>query len=477
VKDLSKFYINGEWVDPVAPRLVPVENPATEEAVARLALGSREDVDQAVTAARSAFDTWSVLPMAERLACLERLIVVYEARYDEMAQAITEEMGAPPTLSSTAQAASGLSHAKIFLDELRRFTFEFPLRTAEKDLIIREPVGVCGLITPWNWPMNQIVLKVIPAVSVGCTVILKPSEVAPLSGHLFAEFMHEAGYPPGVFNLLHGDGPGVGAAMSSHPGIDMISFTGSTRAGEAIAVAAAPTHKRLSLELGGKSPNIIFADTDVDAAARRGAKSCFVNTGQSCDAPTRMLVERSAYDHAVQAACDMARAMTPQANNLADPVIGPLVSKQQFDRVQAMIAMAISEGARLAEGGLGRPDGITKGHFVRPTVFADVRHDMRIAREEVFGPVLVIIPFDTEAEAIRMANDSAYGLASYIQTDDKHRAQRVARAMRTGVVRVNGASRGPGSPFGGYKQSGNGREGGPWGIEEFLETKAVSNWG
>lgn len=473
----TQFYIDGKWVDPVQPRDCAVINPATEAVAATISLGSAADVDKAVAAARRAFATWSVTPLKERCGLLRRLIELYEARIDDMAAAITTEMGAPRTLAVSAQATSGLSHLKTYLDELEAFTFEHTLSDkAPDDRIIREPIGVCALITPWNWPMNQVCLKVPAAIGVGCTVVLKPSEIAPLSSLLFAELIDEAGFPAGVFNLVNGDGPTVGEALSHHPDIQMVSFTGSTRAGAAVARAAADTFKRVSLELGGKSPNIIFSDTDVAAAATRGARSCFTNSGQSCDAPTRMLVERSAYETAVEAARAVAEEMQPADPQQDGSHIGPLVSRAQFDKVQALIEAAIGEGARLVAGGPGRPKTLAKGNFVRPTVFADVTTDMRIAREEVFGPVLVLIPFDDEDEAVRIANDTEYGLSSYIQTGDLDRAHRIARQIRAGMVRINGASRGPGSPFGGYRHSGNGREGGRWGLEEYLETKAVAGW-
>jgi aldehyde dehydrogenase (NAD+) len=472
-----EFYINGQWVDRSNRLPHDIVNPATEQPVTTISLGSASDVDEAVAAARAAFASWSQTPNGVRFGLLRKLAAIYERRLDDMAAVISTEMGAPITLSKTAQAASGLSHLKAFLAELERYDFEYPLRPDQpNDHIICEPIGVCGLITPWNWPMNQVCLKVPPAISVGCTVVLKPSEMAPLSSLLFAEFVHEAGFPPGVFNLVNGDGATVGAALSRHADIDMISFTGSCRAGSAISKAAADTFKRVTLELGGKSPTLIFADTDVEAAAKRGARSCFINTGQSCDAPTRMLVERSVYDRAVAAAVQMAHEMPSGDPSVEGSHIGPLASKTQFNTVQRYIESGIREGARVATGGLGPPDGITKGWFVRPTVFTDVTPGMTILREEIFGPVLCIMPFDTEEQAITLANDTEYGLAAYIQSGDPERCRRVARRLRAGIVRLNGASRGPGSPFGGYKHSGNGREGGRLGIEDFLEVKAVAGW-
>ncbi len=473
----TEFYINGAWVAPTAPNDFDVINPANEEPCAVISLGTKADVDNAVAAAREAFPSWSTTPPPERIALIEKLAEVYASRMDEMATAITNEMGAPATLSTNAQAAAGLGHIKAFLRTLKNFTWEHALHEkAPQEHIIHEAIGVCGLITPWNWPMNQIALKVIPAIGASCTVLLKPSEIAPLSGLLFAEFMDEAGFPAGVFNLVNGDGPTVGEAMSAHPDIDMMSFTGSARGGIAVTKGAADTVKRVSLELGGKGPNIIFADTDTEAAVKRGAIHCFNNTGQSCNAPTRMLVERSVYDKAVEVA-----ATTAEKTEVGDPTeegrhIGPLVSEAQFDKVQNLIQAGIDEGARLVAGGTGRPEGFNHGYFARPTVFADVNNDMTIAREEIFGPVLSIIPFDSEEEAIEIANDTAYGLTSYVQGGDQKRIQNVARKLRAGMIQMNGAQRASSSPFGGYKQSGNGREGGEWGLEEFLEVKVVSGW-
>jgi len=473
----TDFYIDGAWVAPLAENDFEVINPADETAFATISLGAGGDVDRAVAAARAAFPAWSITSREERLAKLEKLAEVYKARSDEMAKTISQEMGAPITLATRAQAAAGYGHIKAFIRVLKEFEFEHPLRDdARNEHIVYEPIGVCGLITPWNWPMNQVTLKVVPALAAGCTVILKPSEIAPLSSMLFAEIMHEAGFPKGVFNLVNGDGPTVGEAMSRHPGIDMMSFTGSTRAGTAVTKAAADTVKRVSLELGGKSPNIVFADADLPKQVAAGAAHCFNNTGQSCNAPTRMLAERSVYDEVVKIA-----AATAEATKVGDPAqegphIGPLVSETQFNKVQGLIEKAIAEGARLVAGGPGRPEGFNRGYFVRPTVFADVTNDMTIAREEVFGPVLSIIPFEGEDEAIRIANDTSYGLSSYVQTGDPERAKRVARQLRSGMVQLNGSGRASGSPFGGYKQSGNGREGGKWGLEDFLEVKAVSGW-
>ncbi len=473
----TDFYIDGAWVAPSEPNDFPVINPADETAYATISLGTTADVDKAVAAARRAFESWSQTSKEERIAYLEELAQVYKARMGEMAKTISDEMGAPIKLASMAQAPAGYGHIKSFIRDLKEMDFEAPLYSdVTGEHIVREPIGVCGLITPWNWPMNQVTLKVVPAVGVGCTVVLKPSEIAPLSSVLFAEMMDEAGFPPGVFNLVNGDGPTVGAAMSSHPDIDMMSFTGSKRAGVAITKAAADTVKRVTLELGGKGPNVIFADTDVARAVKRGAIHCFNNTGQSCNAPTRMLVERSVYDEAVEVAT--ATAGKQAVGNPAEEGnhIGPLVSQMQFDKVQDLIQKGIDEGARLVAGGVGRPEGVNRGYFVRPTVFADVTNDMTIAREEVFGPVLSMIPFGSEDEAISIANDTPYGLTAYVQSDDPERLRRVSRRLRSGMVQMNGAQRPGGSPFGGYKESGNGREGGRWGIEDFLEVKAISGW-
>ncbi|MBI1619634.1 aldehyde dehydrogenase family protein [Aquamicrobium zhengzhouense] len=473
----TRFYIDGHWCEPQTPRELEVINPADEQPYAVISMGSEEDVDIAVSAARRAFPEWSTTPHVERIAAVERLLDIYKRRSEEMAKAISEEMGAPIRLALEEQTAAGSYHIRNFIHALKSFEFETPLSDRFSDeRIIREPIGVCGLITPWNWPMNQVALKVVPAVGVGCTVVLKPSEIAPISSIIFAEMMDEAGFPAGVFNLINGDGPTVGEAMSRHPDIDMMSFTGSTRAGVAVTKAAADTVKRVSLELGGKSPNLIFADTDVEAAVVRGLDHCFENTGQSCNAPTRMLVERPVYEEAVEIA--ERHASSVRVGNPAEDGshIGPLVSQAQFDKVQGLIEVAIKEGARLVSGGPGRPEGFNRGYYVRPTVFADVTNDMTIAREEVFGPVLAMIPFETEEEAIAIANDTVYGLSSYIQTGDPERARRVARQLRSGMVNLNGKSNAPGSPFGGYKQSGNGREGGQFGLEEFLEVKAVAGW-
>lgn len=471
----TDFYIDGAWRAPVEAKSIEVINPANEKPYAVISAGSAKDIDLAVAAARKAFPSWSETPAEERIGHIRRLVEIYETRLEEMAKAISLEMGAPITLARESQAEAGLSHTKAFIAAFENFEFEELLSPKyPNQTIVREPIGVCGLITPWNWPMNQIALKVIPALAVGCTVILKPSEIAPMSAMLFAEFVDQAGFPQGVFNLVNGEGAVVGEALSQHPDVDMMSFTGSTRAGTAVSRAAAATVKRVSLELGGKSPNIVFADADLEKAIARSLAHCFENTGQSCNAPTRMLVERSVYDKAVELARKEA-----EGTKVGDPAeegdhIGPLSSSIQFEKVQKLIQKGIDEGARLVAGGPGRPEGFTEGDFVKPTVFADVNNDMTIAREEIFGPVLAMIPFDTEEEAIAIANDTPYGLAAYIQTGNPERAKRVARKLRAGMVQINGTSRAPGSPFGGYKQSGNGREGGKWGLEDFMEVKLIS---
>ncbi|MEM6985095.1 MAG: aldehyde dehydrogenase family protein [Pseudomonadota bacterium] len=468
------FYINGAWVPPSAARDFDVINPSTEEVCATISLGDQADTDAAVAAASAAFPGWASTTKAERIERITALADIYDKRNDEMAEAISLEMGAPIDMAKQAQAGAGSWHIRNFIKVLEDFQFERPLgEHAPDNHILMEPIGVCGLITPWNWPMNQVTLKVVPAIGAGCTMVLKPSEIAPLSSLLFADLMHEAGFPAGVFNLVNGDGAGVGTQLSGHPDVDMISFTGSTRAGTAITRNAADSVKRVSLELGGKGANLIFADAD-DKAVVRGARHCFNNSGQSCNAPTRMLVERSLYDQAVQTAAETA-AKTAVDNAAKDGRhIGPVVSELQYNKIQALIQKGIDEGARLVAGGPGRPDGLDKGYYVQPTVFADVNNDMTIAREEIFGPVLSIIPFDTEEEAVAIANDTAYGLTNYLQTTDSARASRVARQLRSGMVEVNGKSLGAASPFGGYKQSGNGREGGVWGLEDFLEVKAVA---
>jgi aldehyde dehydrogenase (NAD+) len=468
--DYRKFYIDGKWVDPARKNDFAVINPATEEAVGTISLGSAADVDGAVAAAKKAFPFFSETSPAERLALLRRIIDVYQVKRDEMAQAISLEMGAPASLSRKAQVPAGLGHLSEAAKVLENFKFE---EMKGSTLMRKEAIGVCGLITPWNWPMNQITCKVAPALAAGCTVVLKPSELAPLSAYLFTQILDEAGVPAGVFNLVNGDGPTVGAAIASHPDIAMVSFTGSTRAGVAVAAAAAPTVKRVTQELGGKSANIILDDADLARAVKEGVQSCFRNTGQSCNAPTRMLVPRAKLSEAALLAKQEA-----QAEKIGDPfgedtAIGPLVSKAQFEKVQYLIQKGIDEGATLVVGGTGRPDGVGKGYFARPTVFSDVRNDMTIAREEIFGPVLCILPYDNEEDAITIANDSPYGLSGFVTSGNLERARRVAKRIRAGNVHINGARVDFGACFGGYKQSGNGREWGEAGIEEFLELKAV----
>jgi aldehyde dehydrogenase (NAD+) len=468
-----QFYIDGAWVDPVEPRSMKVINPATEEGFAVISLGSAADVDRAVTVARRAFASFSLTTREERLALLERILEAYVRRYDDIAEAIRLEMGAPVTLAQKSQAAIGAGHLKQMIKVLRDYEFEYMQGST---LITKEAVGVVGMITPWNWPMNQITCKVCPALAAGCTMVLKPSEISPLDAIIFAEVMDEAGVPPGVFNLVNGDGPGVGAAISAHPDIDMISFTGSTRAGILISQAAAPTIKRVHLELGGKSANILLDDVDIAAAVHTGVVDCMQNTGQSCNAPTRMLVPAKFRDEAVAAAKAAAESLKVGDTAHADTYMGPVVSELQFSKIQALIQAGIDEGATLVTGGTGRPDGLNRGYYVRPTVFADVTPAMRIAREEIFGPVLSIMAYESEAEAVRIANDTVYGLAAYVQSGDRARAQKMARQMRAGNVYINYPKGDLNAPFGGFKQSGNGREWGEWGLHEFLEIKGVVGW-
>lgn len=471
----TEFFIDGAWVDPIEATPLDVIDPSDGSVAASISLGSAADVDRAVAAARAAFATWSTTTREERAELLMAIDGVYEQRMEDVAAAISTEMGAPIDMARRDQAGAGRFHLRGFAKALAQLDLDEPLRPDRPEhRIYLEPTGVAALITPWNWPMNQVTLKVGAALAAGCTMVLKPSEVAPLSSLVFAEILEEAGVPAGVFNLVNGDGAGVGTALSSHPDVDVVSFTGSTRAGISVSEHAAPGVKRVSLELGGKSPNLVFADADVDVAVRQGAEHCFDNTGQSCNAPTRMLVERSAYDRAVEVAVATANDTTVDVAGKPGDHIGPLSSQAQFDKVQGLIQAGIDEGAELVAGGLGRPEGLEGGYFVKPTVFAGVSNDMTIARQEIFGPVLVIIPFDTEEEAVALANDTPYGLASYLQTGDPERARRISHQLRAGMVQINGANRGAGSPFGGYKQSGFGREGGRWGIEEFLEVKSVS---
>jgi aldehyde dehydrogenase (NAD+) len=476
MQERLQFYIDGKWVDPVTPKSIDVINPANEEAFARVSLGSKADVDKAVIAARRAFETFSRTTREERLALLDRIIAVYKSKFQAIAEAISEEMGAPLWLSKAAQAATGLGHLNETVRILKEFKFE---ETRGSTAIVREPVGVCGFITPWNWPINQIMCKVAPALAAGCTVILKPSEVAPINAMLLADVLHEAGVPPGVFNLINGDGQAVGEAMSSHPGIDMMSFTGSTRAGIAVAKAAADTVKRVAQELGGKSANIVLDDADLTKAVSSGVMSMMLNSGQSCNAPSRMFVPRSQNDAAIaiaKATADKIKVVDPKTADAGPGTIGPVVSEVQFNKIQALIQKGIDEGATLVAGGPGRPENMNRGYYVRPTVFANVTSDMTIAREEIFGPVLAMLAYDTEEDAIAQANDTVYGLSGYVQSGNIDRARKVASRLRTGNVHLNGAGPDFGAPFGGYKQSGNGREWGEQGFEEFLETKAVMGW-
>ncbi|VAV98377.1 Aldehyde dehydrogenase [hydrothermal vent metagenome] len=471
-----QFYINGGWVNPAAANDHAVIDPSNEEPCAVISLGDEADTDAAVAAARAAFPAWMNTPPSARIALIEKLLGIYQSRSEDMAKAISLEMGAPIDMSRQQQVGAGLGHIKSLIRAGKAYQFDAPLGDhAPGDRILHEPVGVCALITPWNWPMNQITLKVIAALIAGCTMVLKPSEESPLSALIFAEMVDAAGFPPGVFNLLNGDGAGVGSQLSAHAGVDMISFTGSSRAGRLISKSAANTLKRVSLELGGKGANLIFADAD-EKAVKRGVMRCMNNTGQSCNAPTRMLVQREIYDRAVETAADVANSINVGPAGIEGNHIGPVVNAVQFKKIQRLIQKGIDEGARLIAGGTGRPHGLNRGYYVKPTVFADVSNEMTIAVEEIFGPVLSIIPFGSEEDAIAIANDTPYGLTNYVQTGDPARANRVARALRSGMVEMNGLSRGAGAPFGGMKQSGNGREGGVWGIDDFIEVKSVSGW-
>ena len=470
----KKFYINGAWVEPEkGTRDYDVIHPGNEEIVDTIALGTKADVDKAVIAATNAFETWGYTDVETRAKLLERMIELYKERSDQFAHAMSLEMGTSLTFSKEAQAPCGDGHLEATLEALRAHEFERPSMRGGS-MLIDEPVGVCGLITPWNWPINQVIVKVAPALAAGCTMILKPSEESPLSAIMLAELIHEAGCPAGVFNMVNGDGLGVGEAISTHPDIHMVSFTGSTRAGVAISKAAADTVKRVALELGGKSPNLIFADADLDNAAECAIADCFINAGQSCDAPSRLLVEESIYDTMVDKVEKVVNAI-----NIGNPMeegdhMGPVVNKRQYDNIQRLIQIGIDEGARLVCGGTGLPESFNKGCYIRPTVFADVNNDMQIAREEVFGPVIAILPFKDEEDAIKIANDTIYGLSAFMHSTDEARIKRVTKRLRAGSVNINGAAADYDVPFGGYKASGNGKENGPFGMHDYLDTKAVN---
>ncbi len=468
--DNRQFYINGAWVDPAVPKEFKVINPADESVAGVISMGSLQDVNRAVTAARNAFDSYSRTSPAERLALMERVLVAYKAHYDEIAQAISTEMGAPITLAKGSQTRIGVGHISAMIDVLKTFKFE---EQRGNTRLVQEPVGVCALITPWNWPMNQVAAKVVPALAAGCTMVLKPSEYSPFSAILWAKVMHEAGVPAGVFNLINGDGVAVGAPLSSHPQVDMVSFTGSTRAGTDVAKNAAASVKRVHQELGGKSPNVLLDDADLEIAVKQSVLHVFQNSGQSCNAPTRMLVPAAKLAEVEAIAKRITASVVVGDPSAATTTVGPLVSKIQFDRVEGFIAKGISEGASLIAGGSGRPDGLSKGYYVKPTIFSNVRNDMTIAREEIFGPVLCILPYNSENEAIDIANDTPYGLAAYVWSKDKLRARRVGQRIRAGQVALNGASGDMQTPFGGFKMSGNGREYGEHGLRDFLEIKAM----
>jgi aldehyde dehydrogenase (NAD+) len=470
MRERLKFYINGRWVDPSVPRVVEVVNPATEEAFGRVSLGSSADVDRAVSAARAAFATYSRTSKAERIALLQKVIAYYQERLDDLAGTISMEMGAPISLATAAQAPMGLTQLNTALEVLKDYEFE---RARGNTLIIKEPIGVCGFITPWNWPMNQIMCKVAPALAAGCTIVLKPSEVTPLSAIILAEVMDAAGAPAGVFNLVNGDGAGVGTAISRHPDIDMVSITGSTRAGVLVAKAAADSVKRVTQELGGKSANIVLNDADLREAVTHGVQKCFGNSGQSCTAPSRMFVHQSQHSEALEIAKQVATSLAVGDPSSPDTTMGPVANQSQYEKIQALIQKGIDEGAELVCGGTGRPKGLATGCYVKPTVFGNVRNDMTIAREEIFGPVIAILPYETEGEAIALANDSEYGLSGCVYSGDLAHAVAVASKLRTGQVHINGASADFTAPFGGYKRSGNGREWGIEGFEELLETKAL----
>ncbi len=474
--DKKNFYINGKWVKPDSEKEIKVINPADEDVCTVITLGNKKDVDTAVSAAKEAFKLWGYSPKEERIDYLEKLYTLYKQRWDDFTNAIVLEMGAPKEFASKLQVGAGAAHIKSFIKYLKEFNFDKPLNDhLANQRIIYEPKGVCALITPWNWPMNQVCLKVIPALASGCTMVLKPSEIAPLSSMILAEIIDKVRFPKGVFNLVNGDGATTGEALSRHPDIDMISFTGSTRAGALISQNAAKDFKRISLELGGKGANIIFKDAKPDAV-EKGASRCFKNSGQSCNAPTRMLVEKTIYNETIEKVKKFTLDLKVDHPSKQGNHIGPVVSDQQFKKVQILIQKGLDEGAKLIAGGIGKPEGFQKGYYVKPTVFADVNNKMEIARTEIFGPVLSIIPFENEEEAIEIANDTDYGLANYIQTEDKEKANRVARKLRSGMVDINGAGLAVDSPFGGFKHSGIGREAGKEGLLEFLEVKSVGGW-
>ena len=476
MENKKNFYIDGKWVTPKSKEEIKVIDPATEENCAVISLGNKEDVNDAVSAAKNAYSSWAFSTKEERIALLEKLYENYKKRWADIAEAITIEMGAPKDFATKLQAGTGAAHLKSFIRYLKNFEFEKPLGDhAPNQRLIYEPKGVCALITPWNWPMNQVCLKVMPAIASGCTMVLKPSELAPLSSMILAELIDQTKFPPGVFNLVNGDGATTGDALTSHPDINMISFTGSTRAGALISQNAAKDFKRVSLELGGKGANIIFKDADPEAI-ERGALRCFRNSGQSCNAPTRMLVEKSMYNEAVERLKKYTEKFEVGDPKKEGEHIGPVISETQYNKIQTLIKKGIDEGAKLVAGGPGKPEGLEKGYFVKPTVFADVNNSMEIARTEIFGPVLSVMPFETEEEAIKIANDTPYGLTNYIQTQDKEKVKRVARKLRSGMVDVNGAGIAVDAPFGGFKHSGIGREAGEHGLEEFLEVKSVGGW-
>ena len=476
MENKKNFYINGKWVTPKSKEEIKVIDPATEENCAVITLGNKDDVNDAVNAAKKAYSSWAFSSKEERIKLLEKLYENYKKRWADIANAITIEMGAPKDFATKLQAGTGAAHLKSFIRYLKNFEFEKPLgEHAPNQRLIYEPKGVCALITPWNWPMNQVCLKVMPAIASGCTMVLKPSELAPLSSMILAELIDETKIPAGVFNLVNGDGATTGDALTSHPDVNMISFTGSTRAGALISQNAAKDFKRVSLELGGKGANIIFKDAEPDAI-ERGALRCFRNSGQSCNAPTRMLVEKSMYNDAVERLKKYTENFEVGDPKKEGEHIGPVISETQYNKIQTLIKKGIDEGAKLVAGGPGKPDGLEKGYFVKPTVFADVNNKMEIARTEIFGPVLSVMPFETEEEAIEIANDTPYGLTNYIQTKDKEKVKRVARKLRSGMVDVNGAGIAVDAPFGGFKHSGIGREAGEHGLEEFLEVKSVGGW-